>query len=519
MILLLFVAPLWHLLQEILRRAIIACSAVVVVLAVLHRCGVLLRLAHRTAERELSKELNGCRTTIGRFRVDLRTGRVEVRDLVVHSPRRDEWEWDAPLLARAASIEASLDLVSFLDASTLPRAPIAAWLGHTCREVRWVRIDGAQIFAERRRNVFNFHLLDASLHLPDPPRRRCAPRRRASPSRRAPLATVLSFEEAPDAAAAAAAPRDPSAEAKANEIVDSVLGAVSSLGRAVHEGGTEGLEKALGLHKEGVLARLKQFQRARRRGSVEPSRDGDDAVTAARSVVADGDDAASSVAPSSDDHAAAATVQTLAMEGMKVMKQMGKAVNRNVSEIQEQIDSYKKPPPKKKGWVRKESKDLFRIGWISISNVHVFTKNMIVTSDHEPSSSSSSFACDEHDDDLRDDHDNDDAPVSTTAVTTTTETGERPPNAAGWSPPILLKSIAVSGADLCPRATQSIGLKIEELQDVVVQKTLAELAKSGAGKMLRTVLGDVFALMELKGNAAAAVGSGGGAGRPPTKRE
>lgn len=242
-------------------------------------------------------------------------------------------------------------------------------------------------------------------------------------------------------------------------------------------------------------------------------------MTAARSVVADGDDAASSVAPSSDDHAAAATVQTLAMEGMKVMKQMGKAVNRNVSEIQEQIDSYKKPPPKKKGWVRKESKDLFRIGWISISNVHVFTKNMIVTSDHEPSSSSSSFACDEHDDDLRDDHDNNDAPVSTTAVTTTTETGERPPNAAGWSPPILLKSIAVSGADLCPRATQSIGLKIEELQDVVVQKTLAELAKSGAGKMLRTVLGDVFALMELKGNAAAAVGSGGGAGRPPTKRE
>merc|ERR1711862_887556 len=50
------------------------------------------------------------------------------------------------------------------------------------------------------------------------------------------------------------------AEKKANEIVTSMLGAVSSLGRAANEGGKEGFSQAIRSRTESLVKNLKQLQ-------------------------------------------------------------------------------------------------------------------------------------------------------------------------------------------------------------------------------------------------------------------
>ena len=50
------------------------------------------------------------------------------------------------------------------------------------------------------------------------------------------------------------------AETRANEIVMQMLGAVSSLGQAANEGGRAGLSNALKNQKDGFVSHLKKFQ-------------------------------------------------------------------------------------------------------------------------------------------------------------------------------------------------------------------------------------------------------------------
>ena len=74
---------------------------------------------------------------------------------------REEWKWDSPLFCRVGKIRCKLNLLSLID-------PISNMLRFPCKDIYKVEIEDVQIFVEKRRNVFNFHLLDSSLDIPDP---------------------------------------------------------------------------------------------------------------------------------------------------------------------------------------------------------------------------------------------------------------------------------------------------------------------------------------------------------------
>jgi len=67
-----------------------------------------------------------------------------------------------------------------------------------------------------------------------------------------------------------------------------------------------------------------------------------------------------------ENNASSKSMETITKEGIQVMKQVGKMVEKNVLVVKEQMDSLSKPPPQKKEW-KESTPDLFRFGRIIVS--------------------------------------------------------------------------------------------------------------------------------------------------------
>lgn len=124
---------------------------------------------------------------------------------------------------------------------------------------------------EKRRNVFNFHLLDERLDLPDADEvldslrdktsdgksdeviSTDAQMPRASLSQSTSGATGEGITKDTSLAEKTSEEEDLEGAKKADELVTSIVKAVSSLGRAANEGGTEGLSNALRNQKDGFV--------------------------------------------------------------------------------------------------------------------------------------------------------------------------------------------------------------------------------------------------------------------------
>eukprot|EP00586_Coscinodiscus_wailesii_P008785 CAMPEP_0172523626 /NCGR_PEP_ID=MMETSP1066-20121228/293760_1 /TAXON_ID=671091 /ORGANISM="Coscinodiscus wailesii, Strain CCMP2513" /LENGTH=500 /DNA_ID=CAMNT_0013306709 /DNA_START=362 /DNA_END=1864 /DNA_ORIENTATION=+ len=495
-----------------------------VIFVILHRLGLICRFIQRFAEVEISKQLNRARITVASIEVDFVRGHARAKDLVIHTPKRDEWMWDSPLIARIGHLEVNFNLFSCID-------ELAPLLGYPCKEIYSVTVEDVQVFIEKRRNVFNFHLLDPSLDLPDPttiveqhnaPKTRSAPvvessstqsrqgmmQRMSStpinfsPSSSPSATTTKTLPPLPAAPCRAASttslipshpPGDATAEKKANEIVTSMLGSLSSLGRAATDGGKEGLEKAFMSHKDGVISRLKQLQASSGGAEKASSRSSFSFKNSKNSV------------------------EALAKEGMKVMKQVSKAVEKNVNEITLQMDALKKPPPKKEGWVENDTEEYFRCGRIVGRDLRIFTKDIILGGGSgSAAAASGATAVVEYDAPEKNGHNNSipagggsGATANSTSVRSngTNHRHHRPANATGWSRPILLKLVTISGAELSPPVSARdkhglppVGQKIDAIVDIVLTKLVAEMAKTNTGRLFQTAVGEVFAWMELGGS-------------------
>ena len=99
--------------------------------------------------------------TIGSFRLDLLRGKVWASNVIVHSPKLQEWKWESPLVARAGSvyIETNLVWVLLRLLITGEEWPLEFYTIHA---------QDIQAFVERKQNVFNFFLMDPHLVFPDP---------------------------------------------------------------------------------------------------------------------------------------------------------------------------------------------------------------------------------------------------------------------------------------------------------------------------------------------------------------
>ena len=444
---------------------------------------------------------NGAQFTLGDIEVDLLKGRASITNLVAHTPQRQEWMWESPCIARAGRIDVAFNLLSCLD-------HVGPFLGFPAKDVHTVLVSDVQVFVEKRRNVFNFHLLDPSLDLPDAAdvmeslrglqhqqrveamavttvhgeEQHNMPPAQAQAQADALIGSPPSVESATDVfsdALATAVSTDVhgDAEDKANEIVTNVLDAVSTIGKAANEGGKEGLHTALMSQKAGFVSQLKEL----------------------KAKVADGKSKAALQRSSS-------SLGRMAKDSITVMKQMGRAVEKNVSEFREQVDSYHQPPPKKRG--HRAPKDILRFGCIVVRDVRIFMmtqKNAVasmsaaaVTAEDSETKATTAAAASTASAGLTTKPSTDDASIKSTIE-------------GGWSKPIRIKEIAVSGAELCPpmrsrdeNGLPGVGLPVEKVADILIKRLLAEAAKTNGGRVLHTAFGEVFSWIDVKGSATAA---------------
>eukprot|EP00555_Chaetoceros_dichaeta_P007742 CAMPEP_0198257492 /NCGR_PEP_ID=MMETSP1447-20131203/7161_1 /TAXON_ID=420782 /ORGANISM="Chaetoceros dichaeta, Strain CCMP1751" /LENGTH=422 /DNA_ID=CAMNT_0043944411 /DNA_START=384 /DNA_END=1652 /DNA_ORIENTATION=+ len=397
------------------------------------------------------------------------------------------------------------------------------------RDIYSVRIRNVRVFVEKRRNVFNFHLLDKRLDVPDPKEvlasmssssvssSLCEPSANGTsyngrngdgptPSGTQDVfgdsiingnvecvttdgknSIVRSDSDKSDGmgievnhARDDSATSTSVAETKANEIVKHMLGAVSNLGRAANEGGKEELSNVLMNHKDGVVSYLKKFQNMVGAQESTPVQNSDLSSSDRRD---DGRPV------NRGEGRLRSRTTMIAKEGIQLMKDVGKVVEKNVLDMKSQVDSLAKPPPRKEGLVMEENPDLFRIGWIIIQDIRIFSKDIILVR------GSSAF------------EDSSNAEVSKEESNTDEYQVKRREqiNSSGWSKPILVNEVVIHPTELCPSSLEKddgnalvIGQPIEHILQVVLIKTLKEMAKCNTDRLLNNAFSEVFAWFGVK---------------------
>lgn len=435
------------------------------IISFLHQSGALRRYVLKFAEDELTRNLNGTLVTVSDAQVDLLRGKVIVTDLILHNKNRDDWEWDSPCLARVGRIEATLNFASVIK---LPK--IGPILNHTFFDVYTVLVEDVQVFVEKRKNVFNFHLLDASLDIPDHnlimeehAKLKMKRSKQNGSISQLEVSKSLSLDREEQRGDLVDVREEESPirekEDEANKIVEKLVGAVSKIGMAANEGGSRGLQSALRNQKAGLVQNLKQLH-------TQTSNSGRTEATTERKDW-----------KSKKEH------------GLSVMQELGKVVEKNVSDIKNQVAFLQKPPGKKQGWQSKPPDDI-RVGSILLREARIFTKDILVAKggNGDDAVKATSVIVKEQSSRSLNGSKMDDSGTSSTS---------------GWAKPIVIFELAITGAELCPpmstRDPKSgmpvVGISMDRLLDIIIKRLMAEVAKSNTGRLFQTAFGDVFSFV------------------------
>ena len=473
------------------------------ILSFLHQTGALRRYAIHFAEKELSKAMNGTLVTLSDIQIDVWRGKVIAYDLVVHNKDRSDWEWESPCLARVGRIEATLNFASVIE---IPK--YGQILNHTFKDVYTGLVEDVQVFIEKRRNIFNFHLLDPSLDIPDAALimedywQRRGGRKRNLMYREGKRELMTESEGVTEVDCLLGLSKSMSldreeergdstgfrgeevgrrvdeeeeeSQLEANRIVERLVGAVSNLGKATSEGGTKGLQSALQNQKQNWLENLKKFHSQKSTGVATTEGDKlgiDKNRTPKRS--------------------GSAITKVRVAEGIDVMRQLGKVVEKNMAEIKENMTFLQKPPPKKDGWAEKKAEDIIRIGSFLLREMRIFTKDVLGQGGNANANSISNTST------------MDSASISTMTGNGAISKVDSTPS--GWSPPIVVWELAITSAEFSPPMSARdvntglpvVGITIDRVVDIVVNRLLAETAKSNTGRLFQTAIGDVFSFMEV----------------------
>ena len=433
-------------LSLILLRLVFITTAII---SLLHQSGALRRYVIKFAEEEISKNMNGTLVTLSDVQVDLWRGKVVVHDFIVHNKDRLDWEWDSPCLVRVGRIEASLNFASVIQ---LPR--VGRILNHCFFDIYTVLVEDVQVFVEKRRNVFNFHLLDASLDIPDhdPIMKEYNKRKEREAlldSDKNNNDTKSQGLDAEEQRGDAASGRDVISplrekEDEANKIIEKLVGTVSNLGKAAGEGGSQGLKVALINQKDSLVKNLKELH-SKSPASPFGRRQGSDYK-----------------------------------EGWSQQKNkaktlgnaLGQVVEQNVSDIKHQMGFLQKPPPRKEGWPS-PAPDYIRVGSLMLREGRIFTKHVLVGKVEEDTIEFS-------------------------------EKGNMDHHISGWSRPIVIHELALTGAEMSPsmsaRDPQTgmpvVGIPMNRFLDIISKKMMAEVAKYNTGRLFQTAFGDVFSFVD-----------------------
>jgi len=407
----------------------------------------------------MSKNMNGALVTLSDGQVDLWRGKVIAQDLIIHNKDRDDWEWDSPCLARVGRIEATLNFASVIQIPKVGRI-----LNHTFFDVYAVLVEDVQVFVETRKNIFNFHLLDASLDIPDHTivmeeynNMKIRKQNQGGINEEGlGLSKSKSADRAEERGDLVGVREEGipirEREDEANKIVEKLVGAVSKIGKAANTGGSKGLQSALWNQKDGLVKNLKQLHTQK----------------LTRDVASDGKD-----------------WKSKKEKGVSVMRELGRVVEKNVSDIKNQVAFLQKAPEKKEGWVPKPPDDI-RVGSILLREARIFTKDILVAKGNGDDAVNATSA-------IAAEHSSSRSPKGGTANNTST----------GWARPIVIFELAITGAELCPPMSARdsttgmpvVGIAMDRLIDMILKRIMAEVAKSNTGRLMQTAFGDVFSFV------------------------
>jgi len=510
--------PYLSVLAWLLLRLTLALTAT---LAFLHQTGALRRYAINFAEVEISKNINGAPVTLSDGQFDIWRGKVIARDLIIHNKDIHSWEWDSPCLARIGRMEATLNFTSVIK---LPFG-IGHVLDHEFFDIYTALVEDVQVFVEKRKNVFNFHLLDPSLNIPDHTvimeayKQQQAVARTTTRQRLSeiidPTTTTTNIiydgeninnthnlsttttttgvsksgsvdeDETRGDTNIMYSNRDDDdrsltreTEDEANKIVESLVGAVSKIGRAANEGGSRALQTVLRNQKDGLVQNLKQL-RTQKSMSTTGGGGGDASYLDNSKKVVDWE--------STKKH------------GVSVMRELGKVVEKNVSDITTSLAFLQQPPQKKADW-KSKSPDYIRVGSILLREGRIFTKDILLS---KPNNNNNEG----HNDDAVN------VPPSTSLAhhysasnqaTSTLYAKSKKTACSGWTRPIVISELAITSAELCPPMSvrdlssnsptfgmPMVGITIDRLMDIGLQRVMAEVAKSETGRVFQAAFGDV----------------------------
>lgn len=448
--------------------------------------------------------MNHTPVTLSDLRIDLWRGQIILQDLIIHNKDREIWEWESPCLARVGRIECTLNFCSVVD---IPY--YGSIFNHTFKDIYTGCVEDVQVFVEKRRNVFNFHLLDDCLDIPDGVvvmeeyRRRNKGMMSMTGSNSAAMMpnenngeqtttsaaeqdrgmgdesdsfltlsqsmslnnnnTNTADDDRLDASISTREAGSQSREKQLDEaavIVEKLVGAVSNLGRAATDGGSKALHSAIKNQKENLVKSMKMLHSS----------------TVSSALAAD-----------SNEPAAAKAKKDKVAESVSVIRQLGKVVEQNVTDIKDQMSFLQKPPKRKEGLPKKKV-DIVRIGSLLLREMRIFTKDVLVqkstTVSNEVPPSSDGPA----------DSPNRDGPIQPSN------------NQAGWSRPIVIWELAFAGAEFSPHVSARdantglpvVGIPVDRAVDIILKRLMTEAAKSNTGRLLETAFGDVFSFMNVK---------------------
>ncbi len=449
------VTTLHGVLYRSVERLLTTLIYLAIAVAVANRVGWLDRWIWFILEKEGTKLCNGARITIGSFTIDwseILQGKITLHgsNAIVHTPKRDEWQWDSPLIARIgkATVECNALITVFHGVLLKREVPIEAYT---------VIVSDVQVFVERRGSVINVYLLNPTLQLPPAPFAKKSndsdDGEESKESENHNLSEisgqkmVTASEDRPEDRNDSSAttffdkkssinPLLENAESsnhdnhneQAKVLVNEMLQAVQALGGAAARGQLSGAIKQQGLELVGRLQGFREQQ------NLE--------------------------------------------EGLRVMQQVGKVAVESLQTAPQLILPQPGPRESKK-------KILYiRIGRIVGNDLRIFTKDSWIPADSIHGN---------------DEQINSDANKSATDTSSTDTSVNKN---GSWNKPIYIQKMVLRSSELCPPMSAkdeddlpAVFQNVDKVIEVVWRRLLAEIAKSNTGKLFSTAFGEILSVM------------------------
>lgn len=494
-----------NLVEKVVHSVLVTLIYLALLLAVGHYFGWVERWIWFVLESESKKILNSTNVTMGSFQLDwsnVLQGKIilHASNVVIHTPRRDEWMWESPLIARVgkATVECNAPVTAFHEVVLRRQIPIEAYS---------VQVSDVQVFVERRESVFNVYLLNPTLILPPPPQRGKHQGLVGTNGSRGPGGSdtttsnhqedVATLEPVATDAASLSTSKDrdcetspmnivqperspsnangavsPSQEAdhhneQAKKLVNEMLHAVRDLGRAATRGQLPGAIKLQGLE---LVDRLRGF---RQQDNLE--------------------------------------------EGLRVMQHVGKVAVESLQNAPKFISPQPDNSIKKKVVYA-------RVGRVVIRDMRIFTKDRWIKASHDDNETNSVNATQQV---------GATAPTGgpsqigaaksgTASVTSGSAIANTDSGNGSWNKPIFIERLVVRASELCPPMSMkddqdlpAIYQSVDKVAEVVWRRLLAEMAKSNSGKLFSTAMGEVLNAMLTNPNSASAASATGSVAAPP----